>query len=772
MLLHYLKVAVRNLLKYKTQSVISIVGLAIGLATFTLSAFWVRYEMTFDTFHRDAERMYLVGVDISIWGRQYEDNIPYSFGEHYQQICPEIEDWCMFTYSSNMPIQKEKSIVDIPCIYPDSTFLNMMDIRILEGNPHFYLERQIALTERMAMDFFGTTQAIGKEIDTGNGNKMKVGAIVSDWGIHSNYPYQFLSHFLGSDNSYSLLIKVRKGTDINALTQKMNENLPATADKEIKGFFIVPLTKLHYDKGYVGQNGAPVKYEHIVYFSITGVLIILCALINYLSICVDRFRTRRKEMGLRKVCGASGLSLYLLLATELLITILISAMVGMVLVECLLESFMNYASIGETRNSVYVSCILYSAGSAVLIFVVTLIGLLFLQRYSLQSPLQAKSSGNYFRKGSLIIQLVCSLFFITSTALMQMQIHHLRYSDTGMDYQCRGAASLWMNVDMNVWHKKIAELPMIEETVEPKYWPLLSMGAGRMREVTHWDGLDKPLEEPFYINDISAGEDLFDFYNMELLSGRWITESSKGNEVVITESTAKRFGWTAEEAVGKQFYSSVENLEVIGVMKDCAYKSPTERMPYTAFYNTYQEKWSWGRAFVLFKYKPGTWEECRKRIEQMQQAEEPNKKLFIFSEEEKYNEYLKSEDALSTLLGFASLVCILISVFGIYSLVTLTCQYRRKEIAIRKVNGAQMSDILRIFSKEYALMLVVASIIAFPTAYWVMKQWIQTYNRQVEIGILPFAIIFIGITLVITISIGHRVWKAANENPADVVKSE
>ena len=136
------------------------------------------------------------------------------------------------------------------------------------------------------------------------------------------------------------------------------------------------------------------------------------------------------------------------------------------------------------------------------------------------------------------------------------------------------------------------------------------------------------------------------------------------------------------------------------------------------------------------------------------------------------SKYLKSEDALSTLLGFASLVCILISVFGIYSLVTLTCQYRRKEIAIRKVNGAQMSDILRIFSKEYALMLVVASIMAFPTAYWVMKQWIQTYNRQVEIGILPFAIIFIGITLVITISIGHRVWKAANENPADVVKSE
>ncbi len=771
MIVHYLKVAVRNLLKYKTQSIISILGLAIGLACFVLSAFWVRYEMTFDTFHRDAERMYLVGIDISIWGKQYEDNVPYSFGAHYQQICPEIEDWCMFSYNE-IPTLKEKTVIDIPCIYPDSTFLDMMDIQVLEGNPNFYLEKEIALTERMAMDFFGTTHAIGKEVYTGNGNMMKVGAIVSEWGTHSNYPYRFLAQFLGADNHYSLLIKVRKGTDIEALTQKMNENLPATADKEIKGFFMTPLTKLHYDKEYAKQSNASFKYEHIIYFSITGLLIITCALVNFLSICVDRFRTRRREMGLRKVCGASGLSLFLLLATELLFTILISFMVGMVVVECLLGSFIDYATIGETRDSVYVNCILYNAGSAALIFAIALICLLFLQRFSTQSALQAKSSGNYFRKGSLIVQLVCSLFFITCTLLMQIQIHHLRYTETGMDYQCRGAVSLWMNVDMNVWHKKIAELPMIEETVEPKYWPLLSMGAGQMRKVTHWDGLDAPLEEPFYINDISAGKDLFDFYNMTLLSGNWITETSKDNEVVLTESTAKRFGWSATEAIGKQFYSGKENIEVIGVMKDCAYKSPTERMPYTAFYNTYQEKYSWGRAFVLFKYKPGTWEECRKRIEEMQQAEAPNKKLFLFSEDEKYNSYLKSEDALSTLLGFASIVCILISIFGIYSLVTLTCEYRRKEIAIRKVNGAKMSDILGIFAKEYTLMLITASIIAFPTAYWIMKQWIQTYNRQAEIGILPFAFIFVCIAAVIAISIGYRVWKAANENPADVVKSE
>ena len=118
------------------------------------------------------------------------------------------------------------------------------------------------------------------------------------------------------------------------------------------------------------------------------------------------------------------------------------------------------------------------------------------------------------------------------------------------------------------------------------------------------------------------------------------------------------------------------------------------------------------------------------------------------------------------------MVCILISIFGIYSLVTLACERRRKEIAIRKVNGATVRDILALFFREYALLLVVSSLIAFPTAWWVMRRWIENYNRQVEIGFLPFLLVFVGIAACVAVSIGHRIWKTANENPAEVVKRE
>ena len=156
------------------------------------------------------------------------------------------------------------------------------------------------------------------------------------------------------------------------------------------------------------------------------------------------------------------------------------------------------------------------------------------------------------------------------------------------------------------------------------------------------------------------------------------------------------------------------------------FHTPIADIPDVSFCNTEHEPWMWARSFVLFKYQPGTWNECRKMIEEMQQNELPDKKLFLFSQEEEFNKYLVAEDTLSGLLNFASCVCLLIAIFGIYSLITLTCEQRRKEIAIRKINGARVKDILQMFLHEYLLLLTLAALIAFPLTYAVMKQWIET----------------------------------------------
>lgn len=795
MIQHYLKMASRNILKHKTQSIISIVGLAIGLACFALSTFWIQYEMTYDNFHRDAERIYLVRTDDRHFGAHYSNFVPYALGGYLKDTYSEIEDFCIFEQQSFFTL-KNKQQIECPYIAPDSTFIRMMDIKILEGSQDFYLSnsgetKEVAITETMARELFGTTKVIGQNlIASNNMREYRIGAVISDWGRHSNFKYSIMGWMSSDDTSwdnshYRLLIKVKNGSDAHALLEKMNRNFPEELKRNkytdvtgITRFYLEPITELRYADEFIRGDELIVQFRYIVYFSITGILIILCALVNYLTIYMDCFRSRKREMALRKVNGASEGSLLALLSTDFLFTILLASILGMFFIELLKPWFLRYSMIVDTDISVYGNCMIYIAGMAILAFLVTILSVVIFRRHSLQNTIHrpyANAIGHMCRKGSIIVQLVVCIAFILCTTIMQMQLYHLRNVDTGMDYQNRASLGIWMNVDMNVWAEKVKALPMVTEVVRPVYWPLISMGAYSAFEVDSWDGLDDTIEKPLGIDEILAGEEFFKFYNMQLLAGEWVSDKSDVREVNIMETTARTMGWTPEEAIGKHISycnKEVTPMTVIGVIKDCAYKSPTKDLPHTVFVNTNKSKYMWPRCFVLFKYKPGTWEECRRRIEEMQQSELPDRKLFLDSEEERYNKYLKSEDALSSLLSFSSLICILISVFGIYSLVTLTCELRRKEIAIRKVNGATIRNILNIFLKEYSLLLIISSLIAFPIGYIIMKLWIETYNRQVNIGVLPFILILAGIAIVIALSIGWRVWQAARQNPAEVIKSE
>lgn len=791
MIQHYLKIAYRNILKHKTQSIISIVGLAIGLACFALSTFWIQYEMTYDNFHRDVNRMYLVRTDESHFGGHYNNFVPYALGSYLKTTYSEIEDCCAFE-EQQFFTTKNKQLAEYSLLAPDSAFMRMMDIKILAGNNNFLSasskEKEVAITESMARELFGTTEAVGKSVTSQRMTEHRICAIVSDWGRHSNFRYSMLGPASSDDtswnnNRYRMLVKVKPRTDINALLEKMNQHFPKEMKENRYGetghtrFYLEPVTGLRYADEFVRGDQQVVQFRYIVYFSLTGLLIILCALINYLTIYVDCFRARKREMALRKVNGASERSLLALLSMDFLFTILFASLLGMVFIELLKPLFLHYSMIVDADVSIYGNCLLYVAGMSVLSFIVALFSVYLFRRRSLQNTLhnvQAGRVGRICRKGSIVLQLVVCILFIFCTAVMQMQLYHLRNVDTGMEYCNRGSLSIWMNVDMNVWAEKVKALPMVTEVVRPVYWPMISMGAYSIFEATSWDGLSGKAEKPISIDQFLAGEEFFKFYEMKLLAGEWISEKSTANEVNILETTARAMGWTPEEAIGKHISYDAEapSLTVVGVLKDCAYKSPTSDLPHAVFVNTNREKWAWGRCFVLFKYLPGTWDECRRLIEEMQQSELPDRKLFLDSEEERYNKYLQSEDALSGLFSFSSLVCILISIFGIYSLVTLSCELRRKEIAVRKVNGATLSNILGIFFKEYTLLLAVSSLIAFPIGYLIMKHWIETYNRQVNIGVLPFILIFVGIAIIITLSIGWRVWKAARQNPAEVIKSE
>lgn len=787
MIVHYLKVAIRNLLKYKVQSVVSILGLAVGFVCFSLSLYWIHYEMTYDHYRPDVDRIYMVRTNDEYAEGKISARVPYSLAAYLTQHFPDIEIAAPFHLISERVSLNDK-YQDAIFSSADSAWMNLMDIRIIKGNRNFMLPEdnaEIAITEKAAKKWFGTEDPLGKEVKMFRRTK-KICAVVRAENIHTCFPFELIGNpELGRTWWYitwNMLIKVKPDVNIEELESKINANLPAelkqvtsTRKTGIERIVLTPLSQLHYAKDFRDDKEAGITFQYIIYFSIAGMLIIACALINYLTLFLNRMRVRQREMALRMIHGANIRSLISLLTVEFLLLLVCSVTTGFLLIEICLSPFIELTKIDAPKSSLYGEAFLF-IGLISLVILAAIIGLLYvLYHRSLHQSLRhdaGRQTGSLLRKGSLVLQLFVCLSFIGCTVLINQQLDYLRHRDLGLEINNRGSFSVMRDIDYTPIVKKMKTLPMITEIMQPDYCPMVSQIIA-IGQFDNWEGLDAPLDTPIPVNLFLGKEDFFRFYGITLLAGEWLDDFSTYEDIIINESLARQMGWNPQEAIGKHIIKSYITYTVVGVVKDCHYGAPTLPIPNTGFLVGEQMGLMQRSAGILFKYKEGTWNECREALEFLYHTEcSPEKILRLNSEEEVYNNYLRSEEMLTHLLSFASLVCILTAMFGIYSLVTLTCEQRRKEIAIRKVNGATVWSILFLFFREYLGLLCIAALFAFPITYVIIKQWILNYVRQVSISPAPFIVIFIGLALIVMAGISWRVWKAANENPAEVVKNE
>lgn len=712
MIKHCLKIAIRNLVKYKVQSAVSILGLAVGFVCFSLSLYWIHYEMTYDHFRQDADRIYMVRTNDEYTEGKISTRVPYSLAAYLAQHFPDIAVAAPFHLISER-ISVNDKYQDAVFSSADSAWMNLMDIRIIKGNRNFMLPKdnaEIAITEEAAKKWFRTEDPIGKEVKMLRRTK-KICAIVQAENRHTNFPFDFIGNpELGKTWWYitwSILIKVKPDTDIEELESKINANLPAelkqvtlTRKTGIERIILTPLSKLHYAKDFRDDKEAGITFQYIIYFSIAGILIITCALINYLTLFINRMRVRQREMALRMIHGANIRSLVSLLTVEFLLLLACAVTTGFLLIEICFPSFIELTGIDTAKSSLYGEAFLF-IGLISLIILTAIIGLLYiLYHRSLHLSLRyntGRSTGTQLRRGSIVLQLFVCLSFIGCTVLINQQLDYLRHRDLGLKIKNRGSFSVMGDMDYTPLIRKIKELPMITEVMQPDYYPIVSQLTA-IGQFDNWEGLDIPIDTPVPVKLFLGKEDFFRFYDITLLAGEWLDDLSTYEDIIINESLARRMGWSPQEAIGKHIIQSYITYTIVGVVKDCHYGAPTLPIPHTGFLVGEQMGLMQRSAGILFKYKEGTWNECRKALEHLYQTEcSPENILRLNSEEEVYNNYLRSEEMLTRLLSFASLVCILTAMFGIYSLVTLTCEQRRKEIAIRKVNGATVWSILFLY---------------------------------------------------------------------------
>ncbi|GHT49102.1 ABC transporter permease [Bacteroidia bacterium] len=768
MIKHYLTVAFRNLRKYKSQSIISIVGLAVGFTCFALSSLWIRYEMTYDTFHKDAERIYFVTTYHKATARQ-SNLTPYPLASYLQNTFPEVELAINVENVMKVNLVYDEIYHDVFQAGIDSSFLHLFDVELIAGNYDFLIEGadKIAITEILAKKLFGKDDPLGKEVSIYS--RKTVCAIIKSWSKHTNLPFDVLCANRGNQSwlrsNWETFIKLKAGIDGEAFAKKLSEHTVQSSTTESSMFFRIttsiplPLTTFRYNHPAAEGN---ISLHYIILFALIGCLVIICSLVNYFTLFAVRLRIKERELALRKICGASGQSLFTLLSVEFLLTLFTALLLGIVFIQLIFRPFRELSDVSLDFSEILLESSFYIGAIIVFSLCIFILMIALFRKKSLNTVVR-KGDNKLFRSISIVIQLSIGIGIIFCTVVLMKQIYYLHHTDLGINYKNTATIGI-SGVDSESLEFQLKQIPEITHTLRD----MTSLIPLNVRTASQISALeDQALTDPQPVEFLDVTKEYEDFYGFRLMEGELLSDEDPKESVLVNETLVKTLNW--KQPVGKTLKALFTSYMVKGVIQDFYTESPVIALkPFVIRIKDKEQRVSSG---ILFRYQ-GQWKSLLKKLEQMDEKEYAKATMYIRNAEETYNNYLSSENALMKLLGCVSLVCIILSVFGVFSLISLSCEEKRKEIAIRKINGATMRNILSIFFKTYFSLLIIGAVIAFPIGYYIMRQWLEQYVKQTDISAWIYLAIIFVMAFVIILCVGWRVYKASVENPAEVLKTE
>ncbi len=780
MIEHNLTLAWRQLVKSRLQSAVSIVSLAIGFACFALASMWIKYETTYDGFHKDAENIYcLIREDraISAGRPSWYSTIPVT--DSIITYCPEINTYTAFDRADirELVLTDNDSIAirDIKALECDKSFFDFFSVKFILGDSDFLEENdKVAVTQEIAERLWGKENPIGKQVKfNANENVLTVAAVVEGWGEHTNIPFAFIRNkndlFQSGKYSYrQYAFRLHPNVDVDKLNEKLAQmpqfDLPEHNPMEMDcTWSVVPLIKWH---NLTTSHGHSFNLNHIYLFFIAGGLLILCGLLNYLTMFLNRLFIRQREMVLRSVFGATGKQLMMQFLVEYGLLLIIALFFGNYAIKVSLNWFLELSGLPADWNYFHRESLLYLLLVVITSLFISCPPIWYFRRRSLQSSIQVHnelfSYGN-FRKFSTCLQLCIAIFCIFCTVVLQKQLNELRHGDIGFDHErtIRVAINLRNQGSENEredFLHYLRQQPEVESLING--YPLYPRGPFTTYLVNKTNNPDLNVQASSIVAYYDWDGELSRFHNLRLIKGRLLQPGEDPSNVVINESTAKLYDW--DSPIGKRI---LRGFTIIGVVKDFQNNGPT--MP--AQPSMLVQKREEDPSQYIMKYSVGKWSDHQKKYEEYIKSIGSSLYISFLPVSDNFNADLAREDKLQTLLTITTGVCILIALFGVWSMIMLTCEQRRKEIAIRKVHGATVKDILDMFFLEYMSLQAVAALVAFPIGYACMKPWLEQYVVQTEISWWIYVGIFLFVALLVALCIGWRVWKTATARPADEI---
>lgn len=818
MLSNYLIIAFRNIAKNKVFSAINVIGLALGLATCLFIFQFVSFEFSYDTFNSKLDRTYRVTNDRYQHGKVIQHGtIMYpTIGPTMAKDYPEIEMYTRLMPGGSVNVKVEdKILTGQNCHFTDEHFLQVFDFGLLAGDRANALKDRytIVLTESTAQAFFEVKNndllsVIGKTLYWAlDPQPYRVTAIIKDVPENSHIQFDALVSYAtlftpenpDADNSWTWsdmrhYLVLKPGVDYKTLEAKFEDYSARyfQGDKvsgSVEKFYLQPLKHAHLFSDYEYDIAKTASGKAVWAMLIVAISILILAWINYINLTTSRALDRAKEVGLRKVMGAYKSQLVRQFIFESVLISVFAFVIAIVLVNLLQNQFNTMIDANLNWTKIFSGI----DSRTIIIFVVLMVGGMFLSGFYpafvlssyqpatvLKGKFQRSAKGQILRKGLVIFQFTASAALITGTLIVSRQLKFMNDTDLGINInntilidspERTGWDSTFID-RVETFKTEISRLKGVEGVTSSSGTPGDRLGRAFGIRLS-----EQPSSARYTMSVMNVDYSFFDTYKIKVLSGRKFAATDHKQKfqdlttVILNLSATRLLGIeSADAAIGKEIVwgnNGTRKWTVVGVVNDYHQESlrrPKEPMAFRPSYSTYHQ-------FSVLT----------SRADQKLLLDEakivydrvfPDNAFQYRFLEEKYKRQYNDDNRFGKVISVFMILGIVISCLGLIALSSYTAVQRTKEIGVRKVLGASLTNIVSLLSFDFIKLVVIATIISLPIAYFSMQGWLESYAYRISINWMMFAFPLMTIVIIAAITISFQVLKTAMTNPAQTLKHE
>jgi putative ABC transport system permease protein len=798
MLKSYLLTAFRNLLRNKSYSFINIAGLAVSIASCLLLYYVIEYELSFDAFHTNRERIYRITNDVNFGeGMDYGEGVPAGLPDALRIDFPQLKQVAtIFSIpGSQIDIMNEAHAEEVSfrekvgVFFAEPQFFNIFDFGWLHGSPEALQEpNTVVLTQETAERYFGDWKnAIGKSIEYRNTDVLKVTGILKNIPVTSDFPLKVVISFktrgqeaaswggiTSRRQCYILLDEHTSAAQIQSLMPAF-EKKHHPADRNVHDHYTLqPLKDIHFDARYGNYNNRTVSRTTLLSLAMIGILLIITASINFVNLAIAQVMKRSKEVGVRKVLGSNRWQLSGQLYGETFLILVVSSLVAVGLTQVtfpFVQTLLNLPASFHGASPLQTASFL-----GIIIVVITAFSGFYPARVlGALRPVQALKSkisnqtvgGVSLRKSLVIVQFAIAQILVIATLIVFQQLDFFRSTPLGFDQD----SIILFPVPTDSLNQTRIESFRNELLQEPEIKNVTFSFTAPLSDSNRRLGFrfnNSTERAPFEVNVKYADVEYFKTYNLPLVAGRLYLVSDTAREYVVNETFLEKFGiQNPEEGLGKTITMNGVTLPIVGVLKDFHLMSLQEKIePLAMMCNKAEYR------LAAVKLQGSNLKKVSQKIENTYRSLFPGNIFeYRFLDENLARQYAE-EERLSSITKIFSAIAIFISSLGLYGLISFMAVQRTKEVGIRKVMGASVRDIILLFYKEFIVLVLIAFIVSAPLTGYFMSDWLNSFAYKINLSPWIF-ILAIALSIVISvITISFQSIKAALANPVDSLRNE